>query len=44
MRDLYKILGLITTISAAAKGIDRLFGNLARRQAHKTLARTMRKF
>lgn len=44
MKLLYKILGLFATGSAAARGPAPLGRNLVRRQAHKSLARSMRKW
>lgn len=42
-RPIYRLLSLFHTARAASKGPVPLAKNLARKHAHKTLARTMRK-
>lgn len=44
MNFLYRLLSAIATASAASRGPVPLGRNLVRRQAHKSLARGMRKW
>jgi hypothetical protein len=42
-KDIYRALSIWNTLRAAFKGPVPLARNLVRKQAHKTLARTMRR-